>query len=48
MRIERVIQETEDGSLRSFELTFKNSADLKVFYSAFNPDNFVSFQFLAR
>jgi NAD(P)H-flavin reductase len=40
MRIERVIQETEDGSLRSFELTFKNSADLKVFYNAFNPGQF--------
>jgi len=40
MRIERIIQETDDGSLRSFELVFKDPTDEKTFFKAYNPGQF--------
>ena len=32
MRVDKVIDETNDLSLRSFELTFENKADIKPFF----------------
>ena len=40
MRIERIVQETDDASLRSFELSFKREADEKEFFKAYNPGQF--------
>lgn len=40
MRVERIIQETDDASLRSFELSFKREADEKAFFKAYNPGQF--------
>ncbi|MDO9547263.1 MAG: FAD/NAD(P)-binding protein [Pelolinea sp.] len=40
MRIERIIQETDDASLRSFELSFMRDADEKAFFKAYNPGQF--------
>ena len=40
MRIERIIQETDDASLRSFELSFKNKGDESTFFKAYNPGQF--------
>lgn len=40
MRIERIIQETDDASLRSFELSFKKVKDERAFFKAYNPGQF--------
>jgi NAD(P)H-flavin reductase len=40
MRIERIIQETDDASLRSFELSFKKAEDEIAFFKAYNPGQF--------
>ena len=40
MQIERIIQETDDGSLRSFELSFKYKKDETAFFKAYNPGQF--------
>ena len=40
MRIERIIQETDDASLRSFELSFKNKEDESTFFKDYNPGQF--------
>jgi sulfhydrogenase subunit gamma (sulfur reductase) len=40
MRIERIVQETDDKSLRSFELSFKKEIDKKAFFKAYNPGQF--------
>lgn len=40
MRIEKIIQETDDGSLRSFELIFENPSDLDDFYRTYTPGQF--------
>jgi len=40
MQIERIIQETDDCSLRSFEISFKNKKDEKAFFKAYNPGQF--------
>lgn len=40
MRIERIIQETDDASLRSFELSFKNKGDESAFFKVYNPGQF--------
>jgi len=40
MRIERIIQETDDASLRSFELSFKNKKDESAFFKSYNPGQF--------
>lgn len=40
MRIERIIQETDDGSLRSFELIFTNKNDERKFFKIYNPGQF--------
>ncbi len=40
MRIERIIQETDDASLRSFELSFKQVKDESAFFKAYNPGQF--------
>ncbi len=40
MRIERIIQETDDASLRSFELSFKQVKDENAFFKAYNPGQF--------
>ena len=40
MRIERIIQETDDASLRSFELSFENKADESAFFKAYIPGQF--------
>ena len=40
MRIERIIQETDDASLRSFELSFEKKEDEGAFFKAYNPGQF--------
>jgi NAD(P)H-flavin reductase len=40
MQIERIIQETDDCSLRSFEISFKNKKDEKAFFKTYNPGQF--------
>ena len=48
MRIERIIQETDDASLRSFELSFKNKADEKTFFDAYNPGQFAQLSIFGK
>jgi sulfhydrogenase subunit gamma (sulfur reductase) len=40
MRIERVITETSDGSLKSFELMFERDSDRKQFFKQYHPGQF--------
>jgi NAD(P)H-flavin reductase len=40
MRIARVIQETNDGTLKSFELVFENPQDKDRFYASYNVGQF--------
>jgi len=48
MRIERIIQETDDASLRSFELSFKNEEDEKIFFKAYNPGQFAQLSIFGK
>ncbi len=48
MRIERIIQETDDASLRSFELSFKNKKDESAFFKAYNPGQFCQLSIFGR
>ena len=40
MRIERIVQETDDASLRSFELSFQKETDKQAFFKRYNPGQF--------
>ena len=48
MRIERIIQETDDASLRSFELSFINKRDESAFFKAYNPGQFCQLSIFGR
>ena len=40
MQIERIVQETDDASLRSFELSFQKETDKQAFFKRYNPGQF--------
>jgi len=48
MRVERVINETSDLTLKSFELTFENKADQKAFFEKYNPGQFCQFSVFGK
>ena len=48
MRVERVINETSDLTLKSFELTFENQADQKAFFEKYNPGQFCQFSVFGK
>ena len=48
MRVERVINETRDLTLKSFELSFENKADQKAFFKKYNPGQFCQFSVFGK
>lgn len=48
MRIERVINETSDLSLKSFELTFEEKNDQLAFFKAYNPGQFAQLSIFGK
>ncbi len=48
MRVERVINETSDLTLKSFELTFENKDDQKEFFKKYNPGQFCQFSVFGK
>ena len=48
MRIERIIQETDDASLRSFELSFEKAEDESAFFKVYNPGQFCQLSIFGR
>ena len=48
MRIERVINETDDLSLKSFELSFEDKNDQETFFKAYNPGQFAQLSIFGK
>jgi len=48
MRIARTVVETDDQSLKSFELTFERKADQEKFFSKYRPGQFCQLSIFSK